>query len=185
VAPAQPSGSAIANPDQERLLVESLRAREDAAWSRLYDDNFERLYVYALVRLRDPGAAEDAAAQVFVEAIRGIGKYHYRGVPVRAWLYAIAHNVVVDAVKRRAKRGEVPLLDSLDTAGRERELGLGVDFLKAMATLTDEQQQVIALRFVQDLPVAEVAVVMKRSEGAVKMLQLRALAALRREMSAE
>ncbi|MEX2239046.1 MAG: RNA polymerase sigma factor [Dehalococcoidia bacterium] len=180
---AQPADSGMADADQVRLLVEALRARDETAWSQLYDQNFHPLYLYSLARVHDRGAAEEIASQVFEEALRGIKGFQYRGVSLRAWLYGIARNVTADHIRKRARRPESQLFDYPAALDEMRAAGIRTDFISALQNLTEEQQQVVILRFVQDLTVADTAHVVGKSEGAVKMLQLRALEKLRDEMS--
>ena len=183
VAGLQPADSGRGQIDQQRLLVEAARARDEAAWSQLFDDNFHSLYVYALTRVHNHHAAEEIAAQVFEEAIRGIKKFQYRGAPLRAWMFRIAHNVSADYLARHKRRGEEELFESEASIDELREAGVRVDFLRGLDLLTEEQRQVVVLRFVNDLSVEETASVIGKSEGAVKMAQARGLQKLREEMA--
>jgi RNA polymerase sigma-70 factor, ECF subfamily len=179
VAGLQPADSGKAESDQQRLLVEAARARDEAAWSQLFDENFHSLYVYAFTRVHNHHAAEEIASQVLEEAIRGIKRFHYRGAPLRAWLFRIAHNLTADHVARVARRPEEALFEAEASLDELREAGVRTDFLGGLGVLTEEQRLVIVLRFVNDLSVEETAHVIGKSEGAVKMAQARGLQKLR------
>ena len=170
-------------------LVEEAQAFSQAAWAHLFDRYYPKMYDYCYLRTGDRAAAEDLASEVFLEALRGIRRYRYRGVPFSAWLYRIARNLTADFLRRRASRPTVPLAedganpglvspDGADAAARS------YDVQAAIRQLTDDQQQVIMLRFFHDLSHEETAAVLGRRPGAVRVLQSRALSALRRVMTA-
>lgn len=170
--------------DRERTLVDLARAMDPDAWDELYAQHYAAIRRYAHFRLGDAALAEDIAAEVFLEALRGIGNYRYRGIAFRAWLYRIAHNLTANHRKKMSARrrhesagleadDQVVVDDFAPAVQRERDLKA------AVATLTDEQQQVVILRFFEGLTLAETAEVMARKSGAIKSLQHRALQRLR------
>jgi len=132
--------------------------------------------------------AEDITQQVFLNAIKAISSFRWRGIPFSAWLFRIAHNQVVDYLRRKAKRATAPL-DESQVAGdydpqQIAELRLDIERLAAATgKLTPAQQEVISLRFAGELSVAQVAKIMGKSEGAVKALQHSAIVALRKSFS--
>ena len=133
-------------------------------------------------------SSEDLAADVFLQALRGIRRYQYRGVPLHAWLYRIASNLIADHLNRSAERRTVPLGEenthpSLQTPDTAEHTAAWHDVRSAMKQLTDDQQQVILLRFFQDLTHEEAAAAMGRRPGAIRALQSRALIALRQVMA--
>jgi RNA polymerase sigma-70 factor (ECF subfamily) len=169
-------------------LVEQAQAFSPGAWAHLFDQYHPKMYDYCYLRTGDRAAAEDLASDVFLEALRGIRRYRYRGVPLSAWLYRIARNLTADFVRRRASRPTVPLAASAGDAALAspddtEAAGRAQDIQAALRQLTDDQQQVIILRFFQDLSHDETAAVLGRSSGAVRVLQSRALSALRRVMT--
>jgi len=89
---------------RERSLVERARDMDPTAWDELYTLHYSAIQRYAMFRLSDAVAADDVAAEVFLEAVRGIGEYRYRGIAFRAWLYRIAHNLTADLRRRLALR---------------------------------------------------------------------------------
>lgn len=169
---------------RERTLIDRARDMDAAAWDELYLEHYTAIYRYAFFRVADAPAAEDLAAEVFFQAVRGIQRYRYRGVAFRAWLYRIAHNVTADFRRERLARG--PAEPDPEAALRLLEEGdfapavlLRRDIQEAVARLTDEQQQVIILRFYEGLSIAETAETIGRNAGATKSLQHRALDRLR------
>ena len=170
----------------EEDLIRRVKDRDEEAWSELYDLYYPSLYRYAFARLRSREEAEDVAAQVFLEALRGIDRFAYRGKPLLAWLYRIARNLIADNVryqirKDRAAADQMPgrenyapgADDSLDT----------MELLDAISKLTIDQQEVLILRFFMSLPARATAKILGKSETAVFALQVRAIGALRRIMS--
>ncbi len=174
----------------EGTLIERAREMDGDAWDALYNEHHSAIYRYAHVRVGDDGIAEDLASEVFLQAVRSIGKYRYRGITFRAWLYRIAHNVTADHRRKMVSRSRIESptnIDDLDPS--QPDFAPSVDqrgeLEAAIRQLTEEQQQVVILRFVESLSVAETAAATNRSEGAVKALQHRAMAQLRKIMSAE
>jgi RNA polymerase sigma-70 factor (ECF subfamily) len=183
VAPAEgPADGGLTGAD-EAALIEGARAQDPDVWAELYRRHAQQVYAYIYYRLGDQHAAEDLAADVFVKAIAGIGGYAYRGTPLLAWLYRIAHNVTADYRKAAVRRplshiGDAQHIEEGRDALRERDER--ADMLDAIRGLTEDQQQVVILRFYQGLNHSEVAKVIGKPEGAVKALQTRALRSLRR-----
>lgn len=168
----------------EEDLIRRVKNRDEDAWSELYDLHYPNLYRYAFARLRSREEAEDVAAQVFLEALRGIDGFSYRGKPMLAWLYRIARNLIADHLRYQIRRdraaqnlpgGEnyAPAADaSLDT----------LELLDAISRLTIDQQEVLILRFFMSLPAKATAQMLGKNETAVFALQVRAIGALRRIM---
>jgi RNA polymerase sigma-70 factor (ECF subfamily) len=168
----------------EEQLIEAARSLSEEAWAEIYRRHAQQVYSYIFFRLGDQHTAEDLSADVFVKAIAGIKGYSYRGTPLLAWLYRIAHNVTADYRKAAARRMQHQAADPAeDIEVREDVLAMldeRNDMLSAIRALTEEQQQVIILRFYQGMSNAEVARIMAKPEGAVKALQSRGLRSLRR-----
>lgn len=157
--------------------LDALRQREPAAWSALFEENRDAVFRAALAQVRDRDLAEDITGQVFLEAIQGIRRYRDRGAPLVAWLLAIARHRSVDALRKRRREERTGLPP-------EQEPALTVNpALAVLGELTSEQREVIHLRFVEDLSIAEVAQLTGRSAGSVKSLQHRALRQLRAQLS--
>jgi RNA polymerase sigma-70 factor (ECF subfamily) len=141
-----------------------------------------------VLRIGNKVEAEDLTQQVFLNALRSISSFKWKGVPFSAWLFRIAHNLVVDYLRKEAKRITTPLDDSMVDSGSNpqklTEQRLDIEQLALAAKqLTKLQREVIRLRFAGELSVAEVAKAMGKSQGAVKALQHSAVIALRKVLS--
>lgn len=178
----------------EAALVARARTDPDA-FAALYDRYVVPVYGYAFRRLGSHDDAEDVTAQTFYRALERIDGYEWRGLPFGAWLFRIAHNLVVD--RRRA--GSPPVsLDVLGPNGAEAALPDGcapdagllareeIDAAwAAVATLPPLQRRAVTLRFGRGLSHAEVGVIIGRSEAATKQLVYRAMKTLRERMGVE
>ena len=151
----------------------------------IYDLYADRIYHYIYVRVGDQRLAEDLSAEVFIrmlEAVRVSAGWH---TSLSGWLYRIAHNLVVDHFRRKPQR-EVLELDERIVSTEGSPLSVVEKRLtqqklrSALRNLTEDQQQVIVLKYMEGLSNLEVAQVMDKTEGAIKALQHRALASLRR-----
>ncbi len=168
--------------EQERLLVEAAQ-KNPAHFAELYELNFERVYAFIVSRVRDRDAAEDLTADVFHRALASLNRFEWRGAPFAAWLLRIAANSIVDRSKRVAR--EVPSIDDPPDPGAEPDLEViehRAQLFRLVDQLPADQRQVIFERFVEQKSIREVAQHLKRSEGAVKQLQFRALEKLREQM---
>ena len=174
----------------EESLVRRAQQHDQTALTQIYEENFDRIYRYIVFKIGERTEAEDMTQQVFLSAFKSISSYKWKGVPFSAWLFRIAHNRIVDFLRKKAKRLTVPLDESLASGGSnpgleaERNLEIA-GLVSAARRLTDAQQEVISLRFAGGLPIAEVARIMGKSQGAIKALQHSAVAALRRVMVVE
>lgn len=172
-------------------LIERAKAYDEAALSELYQQYVQRLFRYVYARVGDAALAEDLVSDVYVRMLESLPSYEERGVPFEAWLYRIAHGRVVDHYRRQKVRNHEPLDDQLagdDGENPERSTAAKDDAARAwqaLNQLTPDQQQVLSLRFFGEYSSAEVASVLDKTEGSVKALQHRALAALRRLLESE
>lgn len=176
------------NPEQQALLERALQA-DPQALTELYDQYVDRIHSYIYHRVGQVELAEDLTAQVFIkmlEAIRGGRGWRTTFV---GWLYRIAHNLVIDHYRRRGRASFVDIEDAgaiQATDGdpvRSTESVLDREHLhRALSLLTEDQAQVITLRFLEDRSIAETAELLEKTEGAIKALQYRAVLALRRVM---
>lgn len=173
----------------EEELVRQARARSEEAWSAIYERNYPKLFRYVQARVGDRQIAEDLTASVFLEALKGIASYQSRGRPLLAWLYSIARNVVNyhhRLAYRRKARGESTLESdevSAVSAAAVADPALAVerwDLERAVRRLSEDQREVIILRYFVGLTTPEVATVVGKHERAVYSLQTRAIKALRR-----
>ncbi len=177
---AQSSTLAPMKPD---VLVEQAKQGDAEAFGELYELHVDGVYRYLYHRVGRVEDVEDLTSQVFLKAWQGIRKYRAQGTPFGAWLLRIAHNTLVDYYRRRKKEVSLTDLDAdtrvLDgTQQLEREIEHS-QVRKAILKLREDQQKVIVLRFVTGMSCAEVATVMGKREGTIRVMQHRALSALR------
>ncbi|MFC1967146.1 sigma-70 family RNA polymerase sigma factor [Chloroflexota bacterium] len=174
---------------EEASVIRRAQQRDPEALTQLYEENFDKIYRYIVLKIGERTEAEDITQQVFLKALNSITSYKYKGVPFSAWLYRIAHNQIVDYFRKHKKRVTVQLDETMrDNAPEtsqliERDVEIE-EVAEATKKLTKLQQEVISLRFTGELPVAQVAKMMGKSEGAIKALQHSAIVSLRRALAA-
>jgi RNA polymerase sigma-70 factor (ECF subfamily) len=171
----------------EQSLVQRAQRHDQEAFARLYEEYFDKIYRYIALKIGNRVEAEDMTQQVFVKALNSISSYTWRGLPFSAWLFRIAHNQVVDYLRKKTRQPAVSLNESFISSGdnphKTTEKKMNIEQLVlATRELTAAQQEVILLRFSGELPIAQVASIMGKSEGAVKALQHSAIMALRKIM---
>ena len=168
-------------------LVDEARASDALAFGQLFDHFHLPIYRYIISRVHSPADAEDLTQLVFVKALEALPRYESRGIPFGGWLFRLARNAVVDFTRTRHEHAD------LDAAAHRGSIEPGPEAVAlirqdldavevALATLTDDQREAIALRFFAGLSAREAAGVMGRQEGTVRGLQFRAIAALRRQL---
>jgi len=177
-------------PGDEQGLLARAKAFDQAALSELYDQYSAKIYSYIYYRVGDDKLAEDLTTSVFIKMLDAIKSSKAWQQSFSGWLYRIAHNAVVDHFRRNKYGPHLQLDERLVAQGDDPvttvEQSISSEFVKsALHHLTDEQQTVIELKFFQELSNLEVAGIMGKTEGAIKSLQYRALAALRRHLNVE
>jgi RNA polymerase sigma-70 factor (ECF subfamily) len=163
----------------DRLLVAAAQ-RDPSRFAELYEQNFYRVYAYVSRRVGDRHQAEDLTAEVFREALAGIQKFEWRGVPFIAWLLRIASRAIADHWQRSGRESGNPAQDTARPGPDEIERSAML--FQLVDRLPEAQFRVIQMRFVEQKSIREIASEMNRSEGAVKQLQLRAIENLRAQM---
>jgi RNA polymerase sigma-70 factor, ECF subfamily len=167
-------------------LVRRIRAKDAEAFDELYARYSPRVLGYLIQRLSGSvEEAEDLTADVFTRVYQKIDTFQPRGAPLSAWVIRIAHNQLIDAVRRRPRVVQVTLDEAPEIASgpafTDVDQGLALEQIRAgLQSLTPEQRQVIVLRFLEGMSLAETAVAVGRNVDAVKKLQARGLASLRR-----
>ena len=175
--------------EAEGAFADALARRDPAAWRMLFDEQYQRVYAYAYARTGSAHDAEDVASSTFTEAVRGIGRFRFQGAPVAAWLLRIAHNETVDLLKRRTRQ-TASSIEHEQTAWSLRapeDIAATDDWRDvrdALGAIKREHREVITLRLIEGRSIAETAIALRKTEGAVKVLQMRALQALRRRLKA-
>jgi RNA polymerase sigma-70 factor (ECF subfamily) len=160
----------------EESLVRRAQQQDPQAFTQLYEEHFDRIYRYVALRIGNEIEAEDITQQLFLKALHSISSFRWKGVPFSAWLFRIAHNLVVDYQRKKTKQATVPLDESIASFSGDPQLlveqSLDIErLLSATKRLTEAQREVLSLRFTSELPIAQVAKIMSKSLGAVKALQ--------------
>ena len=186
-----PESAAAAQKPPDAELVRLAQKGDASSFGALYERYFDKVSSYLSFKLGSPTDAEDVAEQVFLKALESLGAYKWTGVPFQAWLFRIAHNMMVDTLRRRSRRPSDPIEYAANLSDERRSADPDAmlsdkltreGLLEAVECLTALQKQVISLKFAGGLPNAEVARLMGKSEGAVKALQHAALASLQRHL---
>jgi RNA polymerase sigma-70 factor (ECF subfamily) len=173
----------------DRLVAEAQQG-DLQAFASIFDVYHVAVYRFVASRVGNPSDAEDLTQLVFVKALEALPRFAARGIPFWGWLFRLARNTVIDHVRTRREHSE---LDGASDRATEdvgpEDAALIRDDLSAVARaledLTDDQREVIALRFFAGLSAREAAEAMGRQEGTIRGLQFRAIAALRRSLGIE
>jgi RNA polymerase sigma-70 factor, ECF subfamily len=168
---------------EAELVIRAIQGNKEA-FGDLYELYLDAIFRYIYYRVHNSADAEDLTETVFLKAWEALPAYRLSEVPFKAWLYRIAHNVIID--QYRVFKYEMPLESQLflydDDLGPEEKVSRQENhehLLAAFVQLEPTYQEVLSLRFISGLSHAETGSVMARSEGAVRVLQHRALNALR------
>jgi RNA polymerase sigma-70 factor, ECF subfamily len=172
-------------PADERLLIEAAQ-RDPARFAELYENNFERVYAYVVRRVEDRAETEDLTSEVFHHALANLRRFEWRGIPFAAWLYRIAANLISDRWQQKSREQVADEPEAIEAAAAQgvefEEVERRATLFRLVGTLPAEQRRVVVLRFVEQKSIKEVAREIRKSEGAVKQLQFRALTTLRARM---
>jgi len=174
---------------QERTLIIAAQNGDETALSTLYDAYVDRIYRYIYYRVESRQNAEDITAEVFLRLVEGLPSFQDREISILAWLYRIAHARLIDHYRRVNRSGEPQDIETLSLASEDDMDSLLMTNYRqeqvrlALKSLTDEQQQVIVLRFIEGLNLQETADLLGKTLGSVKVMQHRALAALSRALA--
>jgi RNA polymerase sigma-70 factor (ECF subfamily) len=167
----------------ERLLIEAAQ-KDPARFAELYEINFERVYAYVVKRVHDRTETEDLTSEVFHQALANLERFEWRGIPFAAWLFRIASNLISDRWHRSGREvADDAAIESAPASSTEiEEVERRATLFRLVESLPDDQQRVVVLRFVEQKSIKEVAREIRKTEGAVKQLQFRALSSLRARM---
>ena len=175
--------------DEEALerLIRDAKAGNAWAFGRIFDEFHQPIYRFIASRVHRPSDAEDLTQLVFVKALEALPRYEQRGIPFGGWLFRLARNTIIDHIRTRHDHAELDAVSERAStdAGPEQLASVRDDMdavSRALAGLTDEQREVIELRFFGGLSAREAADVMGKQEGTVRGLQFRAIASLRRTL---
>ena len=178
--------------DRDRHLVEAAR-RDPAQFDALYRKYLAQVYAYALYELGDHHAAEDATERTFLRALAALPRFREQARPedgpeastFRVWLFRIARNVVANERRSRRRRpaesldlalgAGLAIPDGMDLEAQAVTRDQAAEALRALQALPDDRRRALTLRFVDEMTTAEIAGVLGKSEGAVRVLIHRAL----------
>ncbi len=165
-------------------LIASAQHGNPEATGTLYNRYHQSIYRYLYYRTGNAQIAEDLTSDVFLKMVQALPRYHYDTISFPAWLFQIARNLAIDHYRRNNSHPITTLAEDQDSP--EPDLESTIDFhltcrglADALARLDENQRDVILLRFIEGMPIAETAGVLHKSEDAVKALQRRGLTALR------
>jgi RNA polymerase sigma-70 factor (ECF subfamily) len=171
--------------ETEEQIIQNAKAGDAASFGTLYDLYMPRIYRFVFLRTHRREDAEDLTHQVFMSAWQNLHRYESRGFPFGSWLYRIASNAVIDhyrTAKTHAPLEAVPeeLLAEPNRMGEAVDTAIDVNRVRAMLTkLEPDQQNVLLMKFVDDMSNREIAEVLEKTEGAVRVIQHRAIKKLR------
>jgi RNA polymerase sigma-70 factor (ECF subfamily) len=168
------------NDADEKLLVAAAQ-KDPARFAELYELYFARVYVYVARRVHDRDATEDLTSEVFHSALANLSRFEWRGAPFGAWLFRIAANAIADRWKLNAKEQGTPAAEEFHEADYA-DADLRAALFLLASQLPADQKRVIELRFAEEKNIREIAHELRRTEGAVKQLQFRALQKLRERL---
>tara|TARA_B100000700_G_scaffold240856_1_gene267870 strand:+ start:30 stop:566 length:537 start_codon:yes stop_codon:yes gene_type:complete len=152
--------------------------------TNLFEENYEKVVNYIASRISNMSEAEELASDVFVKALEHIDRFKNKGIPIEAWLYKIAHNITIDYYRKKKyptiNLEDVINMESYNNTEKKVLENLDKEEIKsALSKLSFLQQQVIQLRLVSGLRSKEVALIMEKSDGAIRELQRSGLKTLR------
>ena len=172
-----------------RRLVERAQAGDRAALEELYLIHFDRIYSYLHMTVGNRHDAEDLTTQTFLRMLESIGRFRFQAAPFSAWLFRIAHNLSMDhfrANRRWQPEEDVPEPHGSEERSAEDEAFQAIgrqSMLDLIDSLSQEQQQVLTLKFVFGFSNGEAATILDKTEGAIKSLQHRALVSLQKQIA--
>ncbi len=174
--------------DEEQLLIEKAKNGDGAAFGKLYDLHLAKIYRFVFLKVQRKQDAEDITQQVFSSAWQNIANYEFKGFPFSSWLYRIAGNAVIDfyrTSKPNISIDQVPEEFFSESPGDEDRIDTAIDIgvvKVALAKLETDQQNVLLMKFVEELSNGEIAEIMGKTEGAVRVIQHRALKQLKEKL---
>lgn len=173
---------------EEEKIVQKAKQGEEDAFGLLYDEYLPKIYRFVLLKVGRKADAEDLCHQVFLSAWKNIRTYESRGFPFSSWLYRIAHNSVIDFWRTQKTHIDIELVSAehfSEEPEMERLFDISEEFgivRKMLKKLKEEEESLLIMKFVDELPNKEIAEALGKSEGAVRVMQHRALKQLKQHM---
>ncbi len=179
---------------EEKELIKRVK-KDPAAFGRLYDEHYQKIFGYVLRRTGDIDISQDVVSETFLKAMKNLPRFKWQGVSFSSWLYRIAANEVVNFFRKKKPTAslaaiaepafEKDILEGISSA--EEKLKEHQDFLairKQISGLSEKYQRVLALRFFENKQIKEIGEILGKSEGTIKSLLHRGLARLRQQINA-
>ncbi|PIT92858.1 MAG: hypothetical protein COU08_00205 [Candidatus Harrisonbacteria bacterium CG10_big_fil_rev_8_21_14_0_10_42_17] len=167
--------------ESEESLIKKAKSGDSDSFGELYDYYIPQIYRYVLLKVSNKTTAEDLVHEIFISAWKSIGRYEHKGFPFSSWLYQIARNQVIDHYRVKKTHSDIETVNEefvkIDPDVSERmDAKLQWEKVKgAMQNLSQDQQDVLIMRFVEDMSHREIAEAIKKTEGAVRIIQHRAI----------
>jgi RNA polymerase sigma-70 factor (ECF subfamily) len=175
------------NLETENLVTQAISGDVEA-FGELYTNHVTKIYRYVYYNVHDKEHTEDITQEVFLKAWKAIGSCRGKEKTFSSWLYRIAHNLIVDKLRKSQKQSsrEAELPEDIRDTSDRMEISLEQrDLLKVIDVLSPNQRQVIVMKFIEEMDNREIAETMGKSTGAIRILQMRALETLRKTLGKE
>ena len=174
---------------EEKLIKDAIEGKA-SAFGSLYDKYHGKIYRFVYLKVSHREEAEDLTHQVFLNAWLNISKYEFKGLPFSSWIYQIARNQVIDHYRTKKPTIDLEIIEdihiSASTLEKDAEMNLELDAIrKALLKLNQEQQDIIIMRFVEDLSPKEISAALGKPESTIRVLQHRAIQNLKKIISKE
>jgi len=176
--------------ESEDLLIQQAVKGDRAAFAALYDKYVDQVYRHVYYRVSNQSDTEDITQEVFIKAWKAINRYKKTGAPFVAWVFTIAHNLIVDYYKTRKRFVSLEKAKASSASDETNpevmtEASLNRSYIRSVILkLKGDKQKVILMRFIDGFSYAEIAKTLNKSEGAVRVIQHRALNDLRHMLTA-
>jgi RNA polymerase sigma-70 factor (ECF subfamily) len=172
------------NLELEKDLIERAKYSSEA-FGELYDMYYDRIFGYALKRSADIDSAKDITSEVFFKALKNIGKFRWQGVPFSHWLYRIANREIINHHNSRRREANFETEYKSDMTESQHTIKTYDEYLdlhRYLSKLSSKHQEVLALRYFEDLSMTEISQILQKPEGTVKSMLHRAIDNLRKMM---
>lgn len=172
--------------DEVQIWVEQARQGDSRAFGYVYEHFLPLIYRFVYFRLSSKEDAEDLTEQIFLKVFKAMPKFNSQKSSFKTWLFTIARHAVIDFYRTHKvtyELKEAMQISTEDYTEEEIDKQLALDkIMPVLKSLPEEQSEVLALRFISGLSTSETAAIMNKSEGALRILQHRALKALKNDL---
>ncbi len=171
--------------EAEKQYIKEAKKGDKDAFGALYDHYLPQIYRFILFKVSRKAEAEDLCHEVFLNAWQNMPSYKYKGFPFSSWLYQIARNAVIDFYRTSKNNIQIELVDEnniqlVQSSQKELDTALEMEAVrKCLSKLRPDYQDLIIMRFIEEMPNSEIASALDKSEGAVRLMQHRAIKELK------